>query len=1266
MSQMKFRRLTSLLVIFTFVVGFLTPAIPSVKAETNWDNAITVEVAKAIVDGVSNGGTGNPEVMVKGYLTAKNVPAHGGSNTVYVIADEPGITDPSDAKALQIPTSSSGFTSSEVKELIVNAEVGSFIGVIGKRDLYYGNPSIEKTSLVEILSGGAPDPEPALGLISIADARTKSNNTEVIVEGVVTADNSAIGGGNLSTYIQDDTAGINLYSSSSQDLKEGDKVKVQGQLAEYKGLKELIPTSVEVMATNQQLPQTKSITLADLETSATAEQLEGQLVKVTGYVSSVPSSPAGGGFNVSFIDSDYNSTMLRVMEETGAIGALEAGKWYEVTAIVSQYNTYQILPRKSEDIQLLADQPKAPTAEGEYPAVVANVVDGDTVNLASPILNSTKVRFVNIDTPETFNASNTDPSRTEINANQKEHGEGAKTYMNTLLKAGDEIIVKIGEEPMDAYGRLLGQVIRQSDGLNTNLEMVRHGKAATYFIAPVGDDATYNEFQAAVKEAKDNKVGIWNETNPLLELPFVFRTNDDNGIFDKYVGNSDTKRYVSPDKWAEVPVEKRIFFWSEEDAKAAGYTAISMQVEDPNGSLDNISLQLLSLNDLHGKIDQVYKVDTNGDETDETVARMDYVAAYLKEREATNPNTLIVHAGDMIGGSSPVSALLQDEPTIEIMEEIGFDVGTVGNHEFDEGTTELLRMVNGGEHPEGKGTENYDGMNFPILCANCISNETSEPILPAYSIQEVEGTKVGFIGVNTTATASMVIPSGIQDITFTDEAEAVNKAVGELQNQGVNAIIVLAHMPASQSGAGATDAAANLANAVNDEVDVIFAAHNHEVVDAIVDNKLIVQAYDYGKAFGDVDLEIDPTTADVVKKEAEIVYVDHNNVTPDATVTAILEKYENRVVEIMNEVVGFSEIEMLGGYGVKGPFGDNALGNLIADGMAWSMKSDFALMNGGGIRDDIDAGEITWAELFNVQPFGNTLVKVEITGADLEKILNAQISEQYGPEASIGGFEYTWDTVTNKVIDIYLLDGSEIDKAKTYTVTVNNYMYEHGRDKYKLRALGENPVQGPIDLDATVDFVKSFNGTPLSYEAEGRFSEIVAGDTTAPVTEITLQEADFSDGSYLEEVVVELGSTDAENTVLRTEYSLDGGETWVKYRAPITIAEDGKTTIQYRAIDTARNAEEIKTLNVVVVAPTLTNVENMVSKADANHGVKTSTLSHIENIKKELEKGKVQHAYKELGKLQQHLDKQNEKSINAVDKADIIKLMNYIVENNKL
>ncbi|MFS0561540.1 5'-nucleotidase C-terminal domain-containing protein [Terribacillus sp. 179-K 1B1 HS] len=935
-----------------------------------------------------------------------------------------------------------------------------------------------------------PGEEPEAGTVQpIADVKGKTGET-VTVEGIATADNASIGGGKLSAFIQDETAGLNIYHTdvaAFPEIKEGDLIRVTGEITSYRGLTEIAPAvdGVTVIASDNEVPLPEEMTISQLQAEETAEPAEGELVQVTGYIKNIPESPAGGGYNIQFINENYESITLRIMESALDISTVEEGRWYTVTGILSQYDSYQILPRKQEDVEVAALQPEPPKTEGTYTAVVESVTDGDTIRLQQPVLGSDRVRFVNADTPETFHAI-----KNELDQNQMDHGQAASDYLKSKLSAGDEITLEVGEEPTDNYGRLLAQVIT-ADGENMNLELVKEGLAVTYFIAPIGGESEYATYQQAVAEAKVQEKGIWNPESPLEELPFEFRARYDGSGLDKYVGNSDTKQYVTPYQWEAIPVDKRIFFWTEQDALDAGYEAAGDA--DPPAEEDNLAVQLLGMNDLHGKIDQQYELDTDGDGTiDGTFGHMDYTAAAIKQREAENPNSLLVHAGDMIGGSSPVSALLQDEPTIEIMEAMGFDVGTIGNHELDEGTEELLRIVKGGEHPNG--TPGYDGTDFPTLCANCVYKDSGETILPPYSIQEVDGEKIGFIGVNTTASLGMVMPEGIQDITITDEVEAVNQATAELKEQGVKAIVVLSHMPAEQSGDGAIGDAANMANAVDDEVDIIFAAHNHAVVSATVDNKLIVQASEYGKAFSDVDVEIDRETGDIVSKEAEIVWVDQGAYTPDPTVGAILAKYAEEVAPIMDEVVGVAANTMTGGYAVKGEAGDNALGNLIADGMREAMDSDFALMNGGGIRDDLLEGDITWGELFNIQPFNNTLMTFEIDGADLEEILNAQITS-YGPDYSISGFTYTWNGETNQVVDIKLPDGSTIDEDKVYTITVNNFMGTSQGDKYRpISELGRNPVMGPEDLEATVAFVRSFGMEPIAYEAEGRISE-VSGDT---------------------------------------------------------------------------------------------------------------------------------------------------------------------------
>ncbi|MFD2044222.1 5'-nucleotidase C-terminal domain-containing protein [Ornithinibacillus salinisoli] len=936
---------------------------------------------------------------------------------------------------------------------------------------------------------------------TIGDARNLSDGTVVTVEGIVIADNAAISNGSqFTTYIQDETGGINLFAYEQgqlPDLVKGDRVQVVGELDSYNGLKEIIPESIEIIEQGQDLPEAQQITLEDLQDPAVAESYEGELVQLNGFINNVPGSPAGGGYNVSLIDADFNGTTLRVMENALDISLVESDLWYDITAIVSQYNDYQLIPTEQSDLQVAEEQPDPPSASGLYETTVETVTDGDTIRVADPVFGESRVRFLNMDTPETYAAHNNDPERAEINANQKYYGDLATGYISELLQPGDEIYLKVGDEPTDDYGRILAEVIRKEDGLNINIEMVAQGYASTYFLAPIDEEA-YPVYQEAVKEAKDAGLGIWNPEDPLLELPFVFRAFDDQKGLLRYVGNSDTMEYVEPVDWADVPVEKRVFFASEAEAESYGYTPAEGGGEaDPN----ILALQLLSMNDLHGKIDQEYSLDPDGDGTFDMYGRMDYTASAIKERELENPNTLIVHAGDMIGGSSPVSGLLQDEPTVEIMEEIGFDVGTVGNHEFDEGLDELLRMVNGGEHPDGAGTEDYDGMNFPVLCANCVYEDTGETFLPPYHVEEVDGVEVGFIGVNTQETVNMVMPSSLENVAFTDEVDAVNDAVDELTSQGIEAIIVLAHIPANQSGIGATGAAADLAMEVNDSVDVIFAAHNHQVVDGVVDNKLIVQASEYGKAFADVDLEIDRTTGDIVSKEAEVVFVKQSDYTPDETVAETLSYYAEAIAPIVNEVVGYNAQELTGSYTNDA---DHGLGNLIADGMNWAMDSDFAMMNGGGIRDILLEGPITWGELYNIQPFGNTLMTVEITGADLYPILNEQLSS-YGSDYSIAGFHYTFNPELQEVVDITFPDGTPIDEDAVYTLTVNNYM---GTSEGPIKDLGQNPVMGPEDIDATVDFVKSLDSSesnPLVYGPEGRIAvtdEIPGEEEDRPIVEV--------------------------------------------------------------------------------------------------------------------------------------------------------------------
>ncbi|WP_396653848.1 bifunctional 2',3'-cyclic-nucleotide 2'-phosphodiesterase/3'-nucleotidase [Metabacillus litoralis] len=552
---------------------------------------------------------------------------------------------------------------------------------------------------------------------------------------------------------------------------------------------------------------------------------------------------------------------------------------------------------------------------------------------------------------------------------------------------------------------------------------------------------------------------------------------------------------TADNNWSIAPISADVNVTFTTSPKAEQYItegspfSYTGQTDDKGFGIFNIDLnrgvkvQLLGLNDLHGQLDTVTKVGES------LAGQIEYTAAALKQEEATNPNTLLVHAGDMIGGSPLISALFQDEPTIEVLEEIGFDAGTLGNHEFDEGIDELKRMMNGGDHPNG--TPGYDGMDFPLVAANAYDTRDGQLITKPYTVLESGGQKIGVIGVVTQETPSMIVTKGNETLKITDEAEAINKYTAELKAQGVESIVVLAHNPATQTGYTDSFDASRIAEQINDEVDVIFAAHNHVNVNRVVDNKLIVQAYSYGSAFSDVDLEIDPFTGDIFSKKAEIKTVYQDKYTPDTAVATIMKKYKEKVEPIKAQVVGQSVSTLEKGYpSVTNEFGDNGLGNLIADGMKDAMGADFALMNGGGVRSPLEAGEITYGDLFAVQPFGNVLNKATLSGADLRVILDEQITER-GLDYHISGFKYTYTydaaAKTGKVQDILLPDGTPIDPATEYTVVVNNYMY--GNIKTSFGKLSSSMEVGPVDLDATVEYVKSLP-SPIDYKSEGRITRV--------------------------------------------------------------------------------------------------------------------------------------------------------------------------------
>lgn len=570
------------------------------------------------------------------------------------------------------------------------------------------------------------------------------------------------------------------------------------------------------------------------------------------------------------------------------------------------------------------------------------------------------------------------------------------------------------------------------------------------------------------------------------------------------------------DNWSIAPINKsvQVTFLSSPDAKTYADKSSTIRslgtVTDANGQTwgkyqlgKDVHVQLLGINDFHGQLD-TYKTfkDSKGNVTS-VVGGIEYLAAYLKQRKALEPNnTLMVHAGDLVGASPPVSALLQDEPTIRFMNEIGMDVGTLGNHEFDEGVAEMKRMIYGGYNPKtAQFIDEYGpfkGANFPYTVANVVDEKTNQPILPPYVIKTVDGVKIGFIGVVTTLAPSIVVPSGTAGVKFTDEAEAINKYTQVLKEKGIKAIVVLAHVAgnSNKDGSNPKGEMVDIAKKLDPEVDVIFAGHDHAYLNSTVNGKLMVQAYSYGQAFSDVEVTIDPATDDIVSKQAEIVMTDHSNITPDAKIKAELDQYQNDIKPITSQQVGELAVDLSK---EANDSGESVLGDVIADGMRIVNKTDFAFMNSGGIRNSLSKGIVTWGDLFKVQPFNNDIVTMTLTGDQIRTLLNQQFQKdttgnRLNRIMAISGLRYTWTDQNDfgkKILDIYLPNGKKIDPNAEYSVTVNSFMADGGDGFTVLKDGKKRQTQG-VDLDTFVDYFKTLP-KPYSTQIDGRIQKVDEG-----------------------------------------------------------------------------------------------------------------------------------------------------------------------------
>ena len=547
-----------------------------------------------------------------------------------------------------------------------------------------------------------------------------------------------------------------------------------------------------------------------------------------------------------------------------------------------------------------------------------------------------------------------------------------------------------------------------------------------------------------------------------------------------------------------------------------------------------VTVKIVGLNDFHGNLEPLTRpvrmVEVDGSEHEVYSGGAAWLASAVAAVKGDAANTLVIAAGDLIGGSPLVSSIFLDEPTIGAMNRIGLDFNAVGNHEFDRGWRELRRIQQGGCEKltlrEPCAVENpYPGARFRFLAANVVMPDGTT-LFPAYGIKRFgEGANavaVGVIGLTLKDTPSLVTPSGVEGLTFGDEADAINRAVAELEREGVDAIVVSVHQGLQtevgyndKSCGGVAGPLIDILKRVDPRVDHIISGHTHRAyvcdfsqIDP--EREFLVTSAGYGGSLlTDITMTIDPAASDVVSVTADNRVVQsigtdragnavapnpiYAQVAPNSEVSAYVARYVEAAREASERPVG----RVSGPAEKGGSTEESALGNLIADAQLFATRdagAQVAFMNNSGIRAPlvpVDAGLVTYGAIYSIQPFGNTLVTKTFTGAQLLALLEQQFDDEGFVQtfSASEGFAMTYDMrrpVGSRVVSASV-NGQPIDPAREYRVTMNSFLAAGG-DSFTVFNEGTDATTGPVDLDG---FEAYLTAVPVrQLPALGRITEL--------------------------------------------------------------------------------------------------------------------------------------------------------------------------------
>lgn len=487
-----------------------------------------------------------------------------------------------------------------------------------------------------------------------------------------------------------------------------------------------------------------------------------------------------------------------------------------------------------------------------------------------------------------------------------------------------------------------------------------------------------------------------------------------------------------------------------------------------NTDQDIVKVKVLGINDFHGQV--LPKGQDGG---------MQKLALHLlKAIEIGNQPTFVLHAGDHVGASPAESALLQDEPSIAFLNylqdyckqshtpscEI---IGTAGNHEFDEGSAEMLRLLQGGNHNKGPFLQNkWPGANYKTLSANVIDLESKSTLLPPYVIHNIAGIDIGFIGLTLDSTPELLIPGSVDDLRFENQAEVAQHYVEVLQEKGIESIFIIIHdgtteeyyegQTRSNNQIPETSPFMGFLKSLPDAVDLVITGHSHRFTNAYVSNAnghtfLVTQAFSSGRAYADIDVAISRKSNDVVSTSANVLLTNSEN---SYALSESARQTLKQIDSIVEQATAFAKQytqRVVNTYESK--TNDISLGEFIANSHQYVLKTDMAVMNNGGVRAQLEPGAITWGQLFAVQPFGNQILVRKFSGEQLMETITTR--HHWSSDVSIGTEQILWR-------------GKALDRNASYTVAGNAYIMNS-----ELFSEGELISIEGLDIDATEHYMRA-------------------------------------------------------------------------------------------------------------------------------------------------------------------------------------------------